>query len=125
MATFKAKAKALISKQEGQDGPGRLTLNFEGTITNLFSFLAVSEEKNYEAPFTRAMWNYFKIGPVVSEKIFHEFPHVPLVQIAPIHQSYFYQRIKISQKNFEKGHPRNIPVKLFQNLASGSRVIDF
>ena len=38
---------------------------------------------------------------------------------APIHQSHVYGRIKISRTLFEKGHPRNIPVKLFQNLTSG------
>ena len=31
----------------------------------------------------------------------------------PLHQSHVYGRIKISQTIFEKGHPRNIPVKLF------------
>ena len=36
----------------------------------------------------------------------------------PIHQSHVYGRIKISRTFFEKGHPRNIPVKLFQNLTS-------
>ena len=30
----------------------------------------------------------------------------------------FYGRIKLSRTFFEKGHPRNIPVKLFQNLKS-------
>ena len=35
---------------------------------------------------------------------------------APIHQSYVYGWIKISRTAFEKGHQRNIPVKLFQNL---------
>ena len=37
----------------------------------------------------------------------------------PIHQSHVYGWIKISRRIFEKGHPRNIPVKLFQNLTSG------
>ena len=41
-----------------------------------------------------------------------------IVQEAPIHQSHVFGRIKISQTIFEKGHPRNIPVKLFQNLTS-------
>ena len=38
------------------------------------------------------------------------------MQEAPIHQSHVYGRIKILQTIFEKGHQRNIPVKLFQNL---------
>ena len=41
------------------------------------------------------------------------------VQEAPIHQSHVYGWIKISRTLFEKGHPRNIPVNLFQNLTSG------
>ena len=44
---------------------------------------------------------------------------------APIHQSHVYGRIKISRTFFEKGHPRNIPVKLFQNLTSSFREEDF
>ena len=50
---------------------------------------------------------------------FLKFLHVHMVQEAPIHQSHVYGQIKISRTNFEKGHPRNIPVKLFQNLTSG------
>ena len=42
-----------------------------------------------------------------------------IVQEAPIHQSHVFGRIEISQTIFEKGHPRNIPVKLFQNWTSG------
>ena len=41
-----------------------------------------------------------------------------MVQKAPIHQSHIYRQIKILQTFFEKGHSRNIPVKLFQNLTS-------
>ena len=44
---------------------------------------------------------------------------------SPICQSYVYWRIKILQIIFEKGHPRNIPVKLFQNRTSGFREEDF
>ena len=40
------------------------------------------------------------------------------MQEAPIHQSHVYGRIKISWTSFEKGHLRNIPVILFQNLTS-------
>ena len=44
---------------------------------------------------------------------------------APIHQSHVYGRIKISRTLFEKGHPRNIPVKLFQNLTRSIGEKDF
>ena len=37
---------------------------------------------------------------------------------SPICQSHVYGGIEISRTLFEKGHPRNIPVKLFQNLTS-------
>ena len=47
------------------------------------------------------------------------------MQEAPIHQSHVYGRIKISRTIFEKGHQRNIPVKLFQNLTSSFRAKDF
>ena len=40
------------------------------------------------------------------------------MQKAPIHQSHIYRLIKILQTVSEKGHPRNIPVKLFQNPTS-------
>ena len=36
-----------------------------------------------------------------------------IVQEAPIHQSHVFGQIKISQTIYEKGHPRNIPAKLF------------
>ena len=48
-----------------------------------------------------------------------------MVQEAPIHQSHVYGRIKISRTIFEKGHKRNIPVKLFQNLTSSFGEEDF
>ena len=48
-----------------------------------------------------------------------------IVQEAPIHLSHVFGRIKISQTIFEKGHPSNIPVKLFQNLNSGFDEEDF
>ena len=67
------------------------------------------------------LWNYFKIWPAVPEKkTFQEFLHVLIVQEAPIHQSHVNRQIKISRTIFEKGHQRNIPVKLFQNLTSSS-----
>ena len=40
---------------------------------------------------------------------------------SPIHQSHVNGRIKISRTSFEKRHPRNIPVKLFQIRTSGFR----
>ena len=48
-----------------------------------------------------------------------------IVQEAPIHQSHVFGRIKISQTSVEKSHPKNIPVKLFQNLTSGFGEEDF
>ena len=56
---------------------------------------------------------------------FFKFLHVCMVQVAPIHQSHVYRRIKISGTNFEKGHPRNNPVKLFQNHTSHFREKEF
>ena len=44
---------------------------------------------------------------------------------APIHQSHIYRQIKILRTIFEKDHPRNIPVKLFQNLTSSFGEEDF
>ena len=44
---------------------------------------------------------------------------------APIHQSHVYGGIKILRTYFEKGHPRNIPVKLFQNLTGSFGEEDF
>ena len=37
----------------------------------------------------------------------------------------FFRLIKISRTSFEKGHPRNNPVKLFQNRTRGFRREDF
>ena len=47
------------------------------------------------------------------------------MQKATIHQSHVYRQIKISLTLFEKGHPRNIPVKLFQILISSSEEKNF
>ena len=59
-------------------------------------------------------------------KIFLRISSYPyIVQEAPIHQSHVSGRIKISQTIFKKGHPRNIPVKLFQNQTKGFREEDF
>ena len=55
----------------------------------------------------------------------YEFLHVCIVQKAPIHYSHIYRLIKILQTVLEKGHPRTIPVKLFQNLTSSFGEEDF
>ena len=66
------------------------------------------------------------MGPADSEKnFFTEFLHVRIVQEAPIHQNHVYGRIRISRIFHDKDHPRNIPVKLFQNRTSGTRGEDF
>ena len=70
---------------------------------------------------TMAIFFFFFLA--VSEK--KEFLYAHIVQKGHIHQSHAYWRIKISWTVFEKGHPRNIPVKLFQNLTGGSRGEDF
>ena len=122
-------------KQEGQDCPGLLTWTFE--ITLAIFFVAFREEFTriflslYSASSSHSLipclltkfrehflkrvtqgtllWNYFKIWPVVSEKkIFKEFVHVCIVNLAPIHQSHVHEWIKISLTTFEKGHSRNI-----------------
>ena len=48
-----------------------------------------------------------------------------IVQEVPIYQSHVNGWIKISRTIPEKGHPKNIPVKLFQNLTSGFGEEDF
>ena len=58
------------------------------------------------------------------KKFFNNF-FVHIVQKAPIHQSHIYRQIKILRTIFEKGHSRNIPVKLFQNLTSRFEEEDF
>ena len=47
------------------------------------------------------------------------------MQKSPIQQSHIYRQIKILRTIFEKGHSRNIPVKLFQNLTSSFEEEDF
>ena len=72
------------------------------------------------------LWNYSIFWQAVLEKkIFNGFLHVRIVQNAPILQGHVYSWIKILQTIFEKGHPRNNPVKLFQNLTSGFRGEEF
>ena len=43
----------------------------------------------------------------------------------PTHRGHVFQQINISLTNFEKGHPKNIPVKLLQNQTRGFRKEDF
>ena len=45
--------------------------------------------------------------------------------MSPSHGGHVFKRIKISPTLFEKGHPKNNPVKLFQNLTSGFRGEEF
>ena len=49
------------------------------------------------------------------EEFFSSFPYRAS---SPLHHSHVSRGIKISGKNFQKGHPRNISVKLFWNLTS-------
>ena len=70
------------------------------------------------------LWNYFKIRPGVSEKMIFLWISSCLysAKSPPPNGSHVFQRITISRTVFEKGHSRNNPVKLFQNLTSGFRV---
>ena len=43
----------------------------------------------------------------------------------PPNSGHVFPWVKISRTIFEKGHPRNNPVKLFQNLTSGFRGEEF
>ena len=43
----------------------------------------------------------------------------------PPHGGHAFCKIKISRTDFEKGQPRNIPVKLFQNRTRSFREEDF
>ena len=43
----------------------------------------------------------------------------------PPHGGHVFRQVKISRTRFEKGHQRNIPVKLFQNRIRGFREEDF
>ena len=55
------------------------------------------------------------------EKIFQEFLHVRLVQVAPFTTAMSIDRSKFRKKILEKGHSRKIPVKLFQIQTSSFR----
>ena len=43
----------------------------------------------------------------------------------PPYSGHVFHQIKILQTSFEKGHPRNNPVKLFQILINGFRGEEF
>ena len=94
-------------KQEGQDGPGSLTWFFEIVLANFFfafreEFTRISlclysarslhslipclltdqnfknnSEKGHSRTF---LWDYFKVWPIVSEKIFYDFVYVHIVK---------------------------------------------
>ena len=55
----------------------------------------------------------------LSAKNLQEFLYVHILQVAPIHLYHVCWHIKISQTIFEKGHPSNFSMKLFQSLTSG------
>ena len=59
------------------------------------------------------------------EKSFLRISSCPYSAKSPIHQSHIYRQIKILRTSFEKGHSRNIPAKLFQNLTSSFEEEDF
>ena len=90
---------ASVWKQEGQDGPGSLTWVFEIALANFCLSL--------------------------SEKNLQEFLCDCTVHVVPIHQYHVYGQIKISRTVFEKGHSRNLSMKLFQNLTRSFRQEDF
>ena len=66
-----------------------------------------------------------KSDQLFRRRFFTEFFHVHILQEAPIHNIHVYERIKISRTAFEKGHPKKITVKLFQNRTSGFGEEDF
>ena len=55
------------------------------------------------------------------EEDFLRISSCPYSARSPVHQRHVHRRIKISRTTFGKGHPKNISVKLFQNLTSSSR----
>ena len=68
------------------------------------------------------LWNYFKIGPAVLEKILKEFlKKIHLVSMA----TRVFKGIKLSEQFYKKeDHPRNIPVKFGSNWPSGLGGVD-
>ena len=81
-------------KHMGQDGPGSLTWIFEMTIVNFFVVFKEELTKISLCPYSASS------------------PH----SLMPC-----YWQIKITRTIFEKCHPMNISMKLFQNLTSGFR----
>ena len=78
---------------------------------------ANSFEKGHQRNITVKLFQ--NLTSIFGEEDFLRISSCPyIVQEAPIHQSHVFGWIKISQTFFEKGHPRNIPEKLFQNLTS-------
>ena len=59
-------------------------------------------------------------------RFFKKFLHVHIAQkVSPPHGGHVFRRINILRTIFEKGHPRNILVKLFLNRTRGFREEDF
>ena len=70
--------------------------------------------------------NYSRIWPAVSEKkISLRISSCPYSARNPHSPEPCLWMDQNFTNNFEKGHPRNIPVKLFQNRTSGFREEDF
>ena len=65
------------------------------------------------------LWNYFKIWPAVSEKIFLRISSCPYSAKSPHLPEPCLLMEQISRTIFEKGCPRNISVKSFQIRTSG------
>ena len=85
----------IFDQQEGQDGPGSLTRFFEIALANSF-FLSLSEKKLQE------------FLCLYSARSLHS-----LIPCLLTDQNF--------KNNSEKGHPRNISMRLFQILTNGFR----
>ena len=102
----------------------------------------------FNDPETDCFWKHLGKGETAGNQHFFLFPQCFLTlpnQFSILHPHFFsclqmlsiwtilrlcclvksYGWIKILQTIVEKGHPRNIPVKLFQNLSCSSRGEDF
>ena len=90
--------------------------NYQSHIYRQIEILRTIFEKGHPRNIPVKLFQNLTSG--FGEKGFLRISSCPYSAKAPIHQSYVYGRIKISQPIFEKGHPKNIPVKLFQNLTS-------
>ena len=66
------------------------------------------------------LWNYFKIRPAVLREYFLRISSCPYSV-----RSHVFGQIKILWTIFEKGHLRNIPMKLFQIRTSSFKAEDF